>query len=171
MLWLRSYCCRALLCAFLTGLLSFSGAGVVLAAEPVTMQVGSPLARTMKPLAIQVKTGRWFPVAVTLANTGAAVQGRLELRLLASGGQNEREAVFYSDVDLPANQARKRVWLYGRSDGEEYDSARVTFSGRGFKPLSLLFNLTSTELGTRNLLTVSDNEERLDYLTGFNNRR
>jgi hypothetical protein len=160
-----------LLCAFLTGLFVVSGAGAAYAADPVTMQVGSPLARTVEPLANQVKTGRWFPVAVTLANTGEAVQGRLELRLLASGGQNEREAVFYTEVELPANQARKRVWLYGRSDGEEFDSARVTFSGRGFRSLSLLFNLTATELGTRNLLTVSDNEERLDYLSGFNNRK
>ena len=107
------------------------------------MQVGSPLARTAKPLAIQVKTGRWFPVAVTLANTGEAVQGRLELRLLASGGQNERESVFYTEVELPANQARKRVWLYGRADGEEFDGARVTFSGRGFKTLAAPMALAS----------------------------
>ncbi|HEX8234353.1 MAG TPA: hypothetical protein VF600_00190 [Abditibacteriaceae bacterium] len=170
MFWFRSYRCRALLCAFLAGFFGLRG-DAARAADPVTMLVGSPLARTAKPLAIQVKTGRWFPVAVTLANTGEAVQGRLELRLLASGGQNDREAVFYTEVELPANQARKRVWLYGRSDGEEFDNARVTFSGRGFKSLSVLFNLTPTELGTRNLLTVSDNEERLDYLSSFNNRK
>jgi hypothetical protein len=135
-----------LLCALLVGLFLWSSTGAARAADPVSMLVGSPLARTAKPLAIQVKNRTLVPVAVTLANTGEAVQGRLELRLLASGGQSEREAVFYTEVDLPAKQARKRVWLYGRSDGEEFDSARLRFRDAASKRCRCCSNLTSTEL-------------------------
>lgn len=140
------------------------------AADPITMQVASPLALTATPLSIQVKVGRWFPVAVTLGNTGDAVQGRLQLRLTANGGPAERDAVFYADVDLPANQARKRVWLYGRADGQQFDGAIVSFAGRGFKTLAAPLALISADLGTRLILTISDADEKLSYLSGLTNR-
>ncbi len=147
-----------------------SAARTARAAEAITMQVASPLALTAEPLAVQVKTGRWFPVAVTLGNTGDAVQGRLQLRLTSNGQPADRDAVFYADVDLPANQARKRVWLYGRADGEQFDGAIVSFAGRGFKTLAAPLALSSADLGTRLVLTISDADEKLSYLNGLTDR-
>lgn len=149
---------------------ALSAARTARAVEALTMQVASPLALTAEPLAVQVKTGRWFPVAVTLGNTGDAVQGRLQLRLTQNGEPAERDAVFYADVDLPANQARKRVWLYGRADGQQYDGAIVSFAGRGFKTLAAPLALSSADLGTRLILTISDADEKLSYLNGLTNR-
>jgi hypothetical protein len=139
------------------------------AANPVTMEVGSPLAWNDKPLSIHVKVGRWFPVAVTLTNSGEAVAGRLTLRLTASGGQTGRQSVFFSEVDLPSN-ARKRIWLYGRVDGEQFDGASVTFSARGLQTLEAAIPLQTSAPGTRVVVTISDTGENLSFLSGLNDR-
>ncbi len=136
------------------------------AAEPITMSIDSPFALATKPLGLQIKTGRWFPVAVTLTNSGDAVSGRVQLQLTSSGNGSNRSAIFYSDVDLPTN-ARKRVWLYGRGEGAELDGANVSFAGRGIKTQSQNLGLRPLQLGERTLLTISDTGGNLGFLTGL----
>ncbi|HEX8834534.1 MAG TPA: hypothetical protein VF719_10055, partial [Abditibacteriaceae bacterium] len=143
------------------------------AADAVRLEIASPFERTPKPLTVQVKFARWFPVGVTLTNTGDAVNGRLTLQLTSSGGpvgQRQRAIVAHADVDLPTN-ARKRVWLYGRADGVEWDGAVVRFAARGLKTLEAPFGLESTDIGTRVVVTVGDAGEKLSYLSGFKDRR
>ncbi|HVF09276.1 MAG TPA: hypothetical protein VNA16_00635 [Abditibacteriaceae bacterium] len=138
------------------------------AADPVTMEIMSPLAQTEKPLILQVRMGRWFPVAVTLSNTGDAVQGTLTLRLTSTSGEDRPSSQFFTPVELGPNQARKRIWLYGRMEGAEYDGAEVQFSGRGFKTLRETCVLKPPDsAGTRIVLTISDTDERLSYLQGL----
>ncbi|MBV9470666.1 MAG: hypothetical protein JOZ57_15615, partial [Abitibacteriaceae bacterium] len=67
----------SILCSI--ALLSGAATQAVYAAGPITMELGSPLALTEKPLALQVRQGRWFPVAVTLSNTGDPVHATLSL--------------------------------------------------------------------------------------------
>ena len=136
------------------------------AAEPIVMRVDSPLALATKPLGLQVKTGRWFPVAVTLTNSGDAVSGRVQMQLTSSGNGSNRGAAFYADVDLPTN-ARKRVWLYGRGEGQELDGANISFSGRGIKTQSLGVTLRPLQTGERTILTISDSGQNLGFLTAL----
>lgn len=140
------------------------------AAQPLVMQVDSPLALSTKPLTLQIKTGRWFPVAITLSNSGDAVSGRLQMQLTSSGNGSNRSAVFFTDVDLPTN-ARKRVWLYGRGEGAELDGASVAFSGSGFKTQTQNLTLKPLEAGERTVLTISDSDEKLGFLTGLKGRK
>ncbi len=136
------------------------------AAEPITMQIDSPFALATKPLGLQIKTGRWFPVAVTLTNRGDAVSGRLQLQLTSSGNGSNRNAAFYTDVDLPTN-ARKRVWLYGRGEGMELDGASVSFTGRDIKTQTQNLTLKPLDIAERTVLTISDSGEKLAFLTGL----
>ena len=140
------------------------------AAEPLQMRVDSPFALGAKPLSIQTKTGRWFPVAVTLRNDGEPVSGRLELRLSSSANSSNRSASFFSDVDLPTT-GRKLVWLYGRAEGSELDRATVTFAGRGFKTMRQPIELKPIETYQRIVLTLSDSGERLGFLRGLKDRK
>lgn len=152
------------LCALL--LLSDAGLPVARAASPITMQLDSPLALTEKPFALQVHGGRWFPVAVTLKNTGDAVHGTLSLQLTSTAGGGAATSDFYTDVDLPTNSL-KRFWLYGRVEREDLDGATVSLRGRGFESLKADMLLKSGDLGTRVVLTISDSDEKLSYLSGF----
>ena len=147
--------------------------------EPLTMSIDSPLSRiapadsesqiTARPLSLVVRFGRWFPVAVTFNNTGDAVQGTVTLQLTSSAGANEMGPVttFETTVDLPAN-ARKRVWLYARLERGECDGGRVSFNGNGFKAMRRDFTLLAPDEGARLLLTISDSDQRLNFLSGFN---
>ena len=134
------------------------------------MQLDSPFGIGVKPLTIQTKSGRWFPVAVNLKNNGEPVSGRLEMRLESSAGNSSRSASFYSDVDLPTT-GNKTVWLYGRGEGNELDRASVTFSGRGFKTLRQTVELKPIESFQRIVLTLSDSGERLGFLRGLRDRK
>ena len=152
-------------CVFLL-LMLLCGLPLRAAQPPVTMQVDSPFALATKPLGLQIKTGRWFPVAVTLSNSGDAVSGRLQLQLTSSGNGSSRNAAFYADVDLPTN-ARKRVWLYGRGEGQELDGANISFSGRNIKTQNQNVTLKPLDLGERTILTISDSGEKSGFLTGL----
>jgi hypothetical protein len=145
-------------------------AGVAQTASPIKMDVASPLAVTDKPLAVQVRFGRWFPVAVTLSNTGEPVRGTLTLKLSSSTNEQHATSTFVTEVDLPT-VARKRVWLYGRLERGESNQATVTWSGRGIETREVRFVLDTPDAGARVVLTISDSEERLSYLSGLNNRR
>lgn len=134
--------------------------------EPVQMEVVSPLALTQKPLAIQVRAGRWFPVAVTLSNTGDAVRGTLVLRLKDATGENRNPTEFFTVVDLPTN-SNKRIWLYGRVERDDTDKFEVTFTGRGFKQKKSEGIVQNAEASTRVVLTISDSDEKLSYLVGL----
>jgi len=137
------------------------------AANPLSMEVSSPLALTEKPLSVQTRWGHWFPIAVTLSNTGDAVQGTLTLRLTSSNYEVGPTSDFYTEVDLPANASRKRIWLYGRIERAELDGAEVRFQGRGFKPLKASMELRQKDPGTRIVLVVDDFEEKLPTLLSF----
>lgn len=152
--------------------LLFSGA-LVSADTPVKMDVASPFARTANPLSLQVKLARWFPVAITLSNTGEPLKGRLTLNLTSTIGDDNRDMhtmSVYSDVELPTT-ALKRIWLYARSDSEDWDGATVTFAARGIKTLESSFNLQTRDPGSRIILTVSNADEKLAYLNGFDDKR
>lgn len=145
------------------------------AAEALSMSLDSPLALSSKPLTLQIATGRWFPIAITLVNNGDAVSGRLQLQLAstgntASGRANSRDATCFVDVDL-STKANKRVWLYARGEGSDFDGAVVTFSGRGIKTMQQTVALRPLDTATRTVLTVSDSGERLAFLTGLKSRR
>jgi hypothetical protein len=133
------------------------------AASPITMQVSSPLMLQEKPFSLYVRSGRWFPIAVTLSNTGEAVHGTLTLSLHPAVNGSVTIPDFYTEVDLPANAARKRVWLYGRVE-RDIDRVEVTFQGRGFKTLMTDGLVTEVADETRLVLTISDNDEKLSYL-------
>lgn len=134
------------------------------------MRLDSPFGIGAKPLTIQTKSGRWFPVAVKLKNDGEPVNGRLEMRLESSAGNSSRNASFFTDVDLPTT-GNKTVWLYGRGEGNELDRATITFSGRGFKTQRQTVELKPIESFQRIVLTLSDSGERLGFLRGLRDRK
>jgi hypothetical protein len=140
------------------------------AANPVTMEVSSPLALTDKPFSVQVRFRRWFPIAVTLSNTGEPVKASLTLKLSSSGGEQGATSTFTTEVDLPT-VARKRVWLYGRVERGESDQATVSLRGPGIETIENKFDLRTPDAGTRVLLTISDSDEKLSYLSTLDNRR
>ena len=169
---------RAAMCLF-CGLWMFCGGKVWALDEPpppLTMSVDSPLSRiaplsdaplnanSVRPLAVMARFGRWFPIAVTLNNTGDAVSGRVKLRLTSSAGDMGVVSTFVSDVDLPSN-ARKRIWLYGRIERGEADGGTVTFSGRGIETQVFKFTLSSPDEQTPIALTISDSDERLSFVS------
>ena len=127
---------------------------------PLQMALSSPFALVARPLALAVKPGRWFPVAVTLSNSGEAVSGEVRLRLLNAGGFEFAPNDFYSTVDLPPN-SNKVVWLYGRMERPNISGFEVTFSGRGFSPLKQNVSVTPTEDEQRLIVTVADNDDGL----------
>jgi hypothetical protein len=133
---------------------------------PITFDIASPLALTEKPLALQVRKGRWFPVAVTLANSGEPVRGRLTLKTSTATERNRSTTTYFTDVDLPTD-ARKRIWLYGRVESEDVNAFDVTFQGRGFKPMKADGLLQVASPQTRLVLTISDSDEKLSYLAGL----
>ena len=124
------------------------------------MTLSSPLALTAKPLALTVKQGRWFPVAVNLSNTGDAVKGEVRLRLVASGGFEVAPNDYYAPVDLPSN-SNKVVWLYGRMDRPNISGFEITFSGRGFKSLKQTVATAPLDDEQRLVVTVADQEDGL----------
>ena len=139
---------------------------------PIAMEVGSPFFINDKSPSLVIKNARWFPVAVTLSNSGDEVSGRVTLRLTDSSQQGDRSATFYSDVKLPAKAARKRVWVYGRADGDNaFDGAEVSFEGGGFTMLRQKLGLIVPELGQRLILTISDSGEKLGFLSSLSDEK
>lgn len=138
--------------------------------NPVGMELASPLAITDKPFSVLTRFRRWFPIGVTLSNSGDPVRGTLTLKLFASGGDTGAVSTFVTEVDLPT-VARKRVWLYGRLERGECDQAEVTLRGRGIETLVTRFDLRAPDAGARVVLTISDSDEKLAYLGGIGNRR
>ena len=106
------------------------------------------------------KAGRWFPVAVTLSNSGPAVNGEVRLRLLSSGGFEVNPNDFYAPVDLPSN-SNKVVWLYGRMDRPNISGFQITFSGRGFDALKQSVAIAPLDEEQRLVVTVADNDDGL----------
>lgn len=133
---------------------------------PLVMEVASPLALTEKPLSIQARKGRWVPVAVTFSNTGEPIKGTLNLRLTTATVSDRNPTQFFTEVDLPTN-ARKRVWLYGRVERDDVDKWEITFQGRGFKGLKADGVVQVVAPETRLVLTISDSDEKLSYLSGI----
>lgn len=117
------------------------------------MALASPFALTVKPLKLLAKRGKWFPVAVTLSNTGDPLAGEVHLKLVESGDNPAND--FTTSVDLPTN-ARKVVWLYGRLERPNVSAIEVSFAGRGFKTLTQSVPLQEPNEGQRVILTVSD---------------
>lgn len=143
------------------------------AEEPITMVVSSPFAVTEKPLSVVSKFGRWFPVAVTLSNTGDPVSGEVSLRFLTrnddNGPQNAPTMTTVANVDLPT-RSNKRVWLYARRDGDQWDNARVVFRAARAKTLVADFDLNAVDQGKRIIWAVSDAGEPYKWLGGFSQR-
>ena len=127
---------------------------------PLQMALSSPLALKAKPLALSVKSGRWFPIAVTLSNSGPAVSGEVRLRLLSAGGFETNPNDFYATVDLPTN-ANKVVWLYGRMERPNVSGGEITFSGRGFGAIKQSLSVAPLEDEQRLVVTVADNDDGL----------
>ncbi len=131
---------------------------------PITMNIASPLMISEKPFLLHRRQGRWFPIAVTLTNSGDPVKGRLTLRLTSGSGFDRPTSQFTTDIELPQT-ARKRIWIYGRIEREETDGLEVSFSGRGFRGLLVKGGVAPAEPGRRTLLTISDSGERLGFLS------
>ncbi|MBW3638033.1 MAG: hypothetical protein KY445_16435, partial [Armatimonadetes bacterium] len=127
---------------------------------PLQMALSSPFAFTQKPLMLLVRRGRWFPVAVTLSNTGDPVAGTVRLKLRAGGDFENAPNEFYCPVDLPTN-ARKVIWLYGRLERPNVAAVEISFSGRGFKTQTQRVPVREPEEGQRVILTVSDGDSGL----------
>ena len=125
------------------------------------MALSSPLALTAKPLALSVKPGRWFPVAVNLSNTGAdGVKGEVRLRMVSQGGFDVAPNDYYSPVDLPSN-SNKVVWLYGRMERANISGFEITFSGRGFGALKQTVATVPLDEEQRLIVTVADTDDGL----------
>lgn len=131
---------------------------------PVQMQVSSPFALTVKPLLVSARSGRWFPVAVTLSNTGDPVEGDLRLTLTTGGFGGTFQMApndFYARVDLPSN-SRKVVWLYGRMERPEVNNFVVKFTGRGFPNLEAQGQTRAPDDNQKVICIVSDTDDGLD---------
>ncbi len=125
---------------------------------PVQMALSSPFALVAKPLSLLAKRGKWFPVAVTLSNTGDPVVGEVHLKL---GGAGEDPANdFMAGVDLPTN-SRKVVWIYGRLERPNAQFVDISFSGRGFQTLSARVPVQEPNENQRVILSVSDADSGL----------
>jgi hypothetical protein len=131
------------------------------------MALSSPFALTAKPLMIMARRGKWFPVAVTLSNTGDPVTGTLRLKLVAGGEFENAPNESYCPVELPTN-SNKVVWLYGRMERPNVAGVDITFSGRGFTSITQRVPIQEPYEGQRVILTVSDNVTGLtDTLKGL----
>jgi len=135
------------------------------AANPITLDVASPLALSARPFTVAARRGRWFPVAVNVTNKGPAVRGVLTLRLFTSGESEAASAMFQTAVELPTRSA-KRLWLYGRLEDEAFDGAEIELSGRDITPLKVAFTIKALAPRTRVVLVVSDSDESLSFLNG-----
>ena len=127
---------------------------------PIQMALSSPFALTERPLVVTAKSGRWFPVAVTLSNTGDPVQGEVRLRLTGAGNFDFAPNDFYTPVDLPSN-SNKVVWLYGRMERPNINGFEVTFSGRGFRSIAQRIPLQEADPEQRLILTIADTDDGL----------
>ncbi len=126
---------------------------------PLQMGLSSPFARTVKPLTITGRGGKWVPLAVTLSNTGAPVTGQVQLQLapMQGGSFNYAPNSFTTTVELPTNSS-KRVWLYARLDRPDIGGFDVTFTGRGFSNLSQRVPVTQPDPEQREVMVVSDSD-------------
>ena len=127
---------------------------------PLKMVLSSPFAFTAKPLVVTAKSGRWFPVAVNLSNTGDAVSGQARLRLVGAGNFDVAPNDFYTPVDLPSN-SNKVVWLYGRMERPNIAGFEVSFSGRGFNTLKESVQITQADDESRLIVTIADSDDGL----------
>ncbi|HEX9997441.1 MAG TPA: hypothetical protein VGB45_09885 [Abditibacterium sp.] len=127
---------------------------------PLQMTLSSPFSYTATPLVLLARRGVWFPVAVTLSNTGDAVTGTLRLRLRAGGEFENAPNESYCPVDLPTN-ARKTVWLYGRLERPNVAAVEISLEGRGFQPVIQRVAVQEPEANQRLILTISDGDSGL----------
>ena len=127
---------------------------------PLQMALASPLALTAQPLALSAKPGRWFPIAVTLSNSGEPVTGEVRLKLLSSGGFEVAPNDYYAPVDLPSN-SNKTVWLYGRMERPNIVGCELAFSGRGFGSLKQTVPIAALDEEQRLVITVADTDDGL----------
>lgn len=136
---------------------------------PIQMQLASPLASittAATPLQIAVRMGRWFPVAVTLSNSGDPVAGEVRMRLRTSGQFSATPDDFYSSVELPTN-SRKIVWLYGRMERQDADSIEISFSGRGFRALTARVPIQTVDPTQRLIANITDAGTGINYLSSL----
>lgn len=129
--------------------------------RPIKMELSSPFALAEQPFKMQSRWGCWLPVQVTLSNTGDPVSGRLEFSLVYSGDA-ARGSTTYTEVDLPT-VSNKQVWIYARVD-REFDGGVITFSGRGISTLKEDFPLEKKNDGTRVVVSVSADNEKIGAL-------
>ncbi len=135
---------------------------------PVKMALSSPFALTAKPLLLLARQGRWFPVAVTLSNTGEPVNGEVHLKLLTSGSAPAND--FVCPIDLPTN-ARKVVWLYARLERPNIAAIEISFAGRNFETLIERVPIQEPNDDQRVILTISDTDSGLSgVLKGLRGR-
>jgi hypothetical protein len=127
---------------------------------PQQMALSSPFALTEKPLSLIARRGRWFPIAVTLSNTGDPVSGELRLKLVANGAFEFPPNESYCPVELPTN-SNKVIWLYGRMERPDIAAAEITFSGRGFTRLTQRVPIQEPAEGQRLVLTISEGDRSL----------
>ncbi len=125
---------------------------------PLQMALSSPFARTVKPLSVAGRSGKWVPLAVTLSNTGEPVTGQLELRL-STGTPNASfdypSNTVTTSVEMPTN-SRKVVWLYARLDRPDVGGFDVSFSGRGINVPTQRVPVNQPDSQQRQVMVVSD---------------
>ncbi|RYX84011.1 hypothetical protein EON83_11760 [bacterium] len=130
---------------------------------PIQMALSSPFARTVKPLTVMGKNGKWVPIAITLSNSGDSVTGQVQLQLapIQGGSFQYRPNTYTADVELPTNSS-KRIWLYARLDRADIGGFEVSFSGRGFRELNQRVPVTLPDPEQREVMVVSDSDIGLD---------
>jgi len=126
---------------------------------PVQMVLSSPFARTVKPLVVMGRAGKWVPIAVTLSNKGEPVTVQVQLQLAASAGGNMDYPpdTVSTTVDLPTISL-KTVWLYARLDRPYVDSLDISLSGRGVNVPTQRVPLVLPDTEQREVLVVSDTD-------------
>ncbi len=127
--------------------------------SPVQMVLSSPFARTVKPLVVAGRSGKWVPLAVSLSNVGEPVTGQVSLQLAPNQGGTFEFApnTFKVDVDLPTNSS-KRIWMYARLDRPDVGGFDVSFSGRGFTAMSQRVPVFQPDPEQRQVMVVSDSD-------------
>ena len=136
---------------------------------PLQMSLDSPMAVTETPLSIATRFGYWFPVQVTLTNTGDPVSGEVRLSLTSSSDFHYAPNEFYAPVDLPSN-SHKVVWLYGRMERDDATGISVTFSGRGVRATTATASLAPVDPSQRLFLFADDSGNRPGYLSDYSSR-
>ncbi|HEX6292447.1 MAG TPA: hypothetical protein VFZ66_24895 [Herpetosiphonaceae bacterium] len=113
------------------------------------------------------KAGTWFPVVVTISNTGADLRGTLSVQLRSGSALSYRQA-----IDLPQG-AKKRVVIHVKSDANDGGSVRADVTLRDDTAVVLSERVNLNVIQSFNVVVgiLSDEEGALPELANITQRQ